>query len=116
MAGAGWLSGAFVAKAHPDVVLASRLDSATAADEDLYPEIEAFKRTGNSRAWAEARAAETVDRFRKGCAGAGVFMGVIIALRLLGLTRLQRQPLHQADRLRCVACGRCFAACPMNRG
>lgn len=114
-AGAGWLSGAFVAKAHPSVALVARLGSAAAADEDLYPEIEAFKRTGKSREWAEARAAETVERFRKGCAGAGLFIGVVIALRLLGLARLQRRSLHQADRLRCVACGRCFAACPKNR-
>ncbi len=114
-AGAGWLSGAFVAKAHPDVVLVNRLTAATAADEDLYPEIEAFKRTGQSRAWAEARAADTVERFRKGCAGAGAFIGLVMALRLLGLTRLQRRSLHEADRLRCVACGRCFAACPKNR-
>ena len=113
-AGAGWLSGAFVAKAHPSVVLVNRLDSATSVNEDLYPEIEAFKRTGNSREWAEARADETVGRFRKGCLGAGAFIGLVIALRLLGLTRLQRRSLHEADRLRCVACGRCFAACPKN--
>lgn len=115
-AGAGWLSGGFVAKAHPSVALINRVDSASAEDEDLYPEIEAFKRTGKSRAWAEARAAATADRFRNGCAGAGAFIGVVIALRLLGLTRTQRRPLHEADRLRCVACGRCFAACPINRG
>jgi polyferredoxin len=115
-AGAGWLSGAFVAKAHPEVSLVSRLDSITAEDEDLYPEIEAFKRAGNSREWAEARADAVVGCFRKGCLGAGAFIGVVIALRLLGLARLQRRSLHQADRLRCVACGRCFAACPLKEG
>ena len=111
----GWLSGASVARAHPDVMLVERLARATAADEDLYPEIEAFKRSGQSREQAEARASETVRRFRSGCAGAGLFMGVVIALRLLGLSRLQRRSLHEADRIRCVACGRCFAACPKNR-
>ena len=114
-AGAGWLSGAFFAQAHPDVSLVARLAKATSADEDLYPEIEAFKRTGLSRERAEACASETVVRFRKGCAWAGAFMGVVIALRLLGMTRLQRRLLHEADRVRCVACGRCFAACPKNQ-
>lgn len=114
-AATGWLSGAFVARAHPDVALVDRLATATAADEDLYPEIEAFRHTGRSREWAEARAAETMGRFRKGCTGAGAFIGLVLALRLLGLTRLQRRSLHEADRLRCVACGRCFAACPKNR-
>ena len=114
-AGAGWLSGAHVAKAHPDVALVARIAKASSAEEDLYPEIEAFKRTGQSREAAETRAAETVGRFRKGCAGAGAFMGLVIALRLLALTRLQRRPLHEADRGLCVACGRCFAACPKNQ-
>lgn len=114
-AGAGWLAGAAVAKAHPDVALVERLDRATPETEDLFPEIEAFKRTGRSRAAADAQAAQTVARFRSGCAGAGLFMGLVIALRLLGLTRLQRRALHEADRIRCVACGRCFAACPVNR-
>ena len=114
-AGAGWLSGAFVARAHPDLVLVDRLAKAPPADEERYPEIEAFKRRGQSREEAEARAAATLARFRTGCAGAGVFIGAVLALRLLGLTRLQRRALHEADRIRCVACGRCFAACPKNR-
>jgi NAD-dependent dihydropyrimidine dehydrogenase PreA subunit len=114
-AGAGWLAGAAVAKAHPDVALVEHLDRATPETEDLFPEIEAFKRTGKSRAAADAQAAQTVARFRSGCAGAGLFMGLVIALRLLGLTRLQRRALHEADRIRCVACGRCFAACPKNQ-
>ncbi len=112
--GAGWLSGSAVAKAHPDVALTQRLAEVAAADEDLYPELEAFKLTGQSRAWAEARAAETVSRFRKGCAGAGAFIGLAVLLRLLGLARLPRLSVYAADRVRCVACGRCFPACPKN--
>jgi ferredoxin len=112
--GAGWLSGAFVAKAHPAVAVADRLAAPAPAEADLHPEIEAFTRTGKDRAWADEQAAVTVGRFRTGCAGAGAFMGLIIALRLLGLTRLQQLALHEADRIRCVACGRCYPACPKN--
>jgi len=113
--GAGWLSGAAVAHTHPDVALAADLARATPETEDLYPGIEAFKRTGLTREQADARADATITRFRRGCAGAGLFIGLVIALRLLGLTRLQRRSLHEADRIRCVACGRCFAACPKNQ-
>jgi len=81
---------------------------------ELQPEIEAFKRTGRTPEQAAAEAAVTVARFRKGCAWGGAFVGVIMALRLLGMTRLQRRALHAADRERCIACGRCFAACPKN--
>jgi NAD-dependent dihydropyrimidine dehydrogenase PreA subunit len=59
-------------------------------------------------------AAQTVGRFRTGCAGAGLFMGLAIVLRLLGLTQLQKRSVHEADRVRCIACGRCFPACPVN--
>lgn len=111
----GWLSGAFVARAHPEVIVAERLTQTPAADEDLHPEIEAFARTGQTLAQAEARAAETIARFRTGCAWAGGFIGAVVALRLLGLTRLQRRTLHAAEREQCIACGRCFAACPKNK-
>jgi len=110
----GWLAGPFAARAHPDVAVAGRLAEATPADEDLYPEIEAFKRTGKSLEWAGERAEKTTRRFRTGCMGAGFFMGLVIVLRVLALTRLQRRSSHEADRVRCVACGRCFAACPKN--
>ena len=110
----GWLSGAFVARAHPDVALAESLRTAKPADEDLHPEIAAFRRTGKDPAWAEAQAAATVGRFRTGCAGAGAFIGFVVVLRLLRLARLQRRDEHLADRERCVACGRCFAVCPVN--
>ena len=113
-AGAGWFSGGFVARAHPDVALVERLATTAAADEDLFSELEAFKRTGKTREWAELRSEATVRRFREGCAAAGAFMGLVIVLRLLGLTQLKRRAEHEADRVRCVACGRCFAACPVN--
>jgi polyferredoxin len=115
-AAAGWMAGAFVARAHPAVIVADRLGRIPEAEEDLHPEIEAFKRTGQTLEQAGARAAAVTARFRSGCAWAGGFMGVVMALRLLGLTRLQRRALHEADRERCIACGRCFAACPKNRG
>lgn len=111
---AGWLSGASLAGAHPAVSLVARLEAAAGDQADSDPELEAFKRSGKSREWAEAQARETVGRFRKGCAAAGAFVGLVAALRLLGLTRLRRLSVHEADRIRCVACGRCFPACPKN--
>lgn len=114
-AGAGWLSGAFVAKAHPAVALAVRLAPEMNIEEDFSPEIEAFRRGGESRESAVQRGAEMVQSFRRGCAWAGVFLGVVVVLRLIGLTRLPRLKEHEADRIRCVACGRCYPACPKNR-
>lgn len=113
-AAAGWLGGAPLAQAHPAVALALELDRVPLAEQDLHPEIEAWKRSGRSREWVDEQAAAAVSRFRSGCAAAGVFMGLVVALRALGLSRLRRLQAHEADRLRCIACGRCFPACPKN--
>ncbi|MDD4175096.1 MAG: 4Fe-4S binding protein [Kiritimatiellia bacterium] len=113
-AAAGWLAGAEAARAHPTVIVAERVTRTPEAEMDLHPEIEAFKRTGRTTEQAAAEAAVTVARFRRGCAWAGAFVGVLMALRLLGMTRLQRRALHAADRERCIACGRCLSACPKN--
>lgn len=114
-ASTGWLTGAWVARAHPAVRMAEVLATVPQEAADQYPELEAFRRGGASRDEAEACAAEAVRRFRAGGTGAGVFVGVVMGLRLLGMTRLRRRPLHEADRMRCVACGRCWDACPLNR-
>jgi NAD-dependent dihydropyrimidine dehydrogenase PreA subunit len=113
-AAAGWLAGAEAARAHPAVIVAERLARTPEAEMELHPEIEAFRRTGRTTEQVAAEAAVTLSRFRRGCAWAGAFVGVLMALRLLGMTRLQRRALHAADRERCIACGRCFAACPKN--
>ncbi|MFA7173928.1 MAG: 4Fe-4S binding protein [Kiritimatiellia bacterium] len=111
-AGVGYLAGAGVAQLHPGVSLVSKWQGATEADEDLFPEIEAFKHVGGTLTQAEAQALEIIDRFQKGCMISGVFIGLILGLRLLVLSKLQGSQVHQANRYRCVACGRCFAVCP----
>ena len=113
-AGTGWLTGAFVAKAHPMVETAEALRIATPETEDLYPHIEVFKKSGVSHDALEAEVLATVGRFRTGSAWAGAFIGLIIALRVLGLSRLRTHSEHAANRFRCIACGRCYPACPKN--
>ena len=113
-AGTGWLAGAFVAKAHPLVETAEALRIATPETEDLYPHIEAFKKSGISQDALDAEVQAIIGRFRTGSAAAGVFIGLIIALRVLGLSRLRTLSEHEANRFRCIACGRCYPVCPKN--
>ena len=114
-AGTGWLMGAFFAKAHPLVETAECLRVATPETEDLYPRIEAFKKNGMSQEALETEVLAVVNRFRAGCAGAGAFIGLVVALRILGLSRLRTLSEHEANRFRCIACGRCYPACPKNK-
>ncbi|MCL1919747.1 MAG: 4Fe-4S binding protein [Kiritimatiellaeota bacterium] len=113
-AGTGWLAGAFVAKAHPLVETAEALRVATPETEDLYPHIEVFKKSGVSQETLDAEVAAVTGRFRRGSAVAGAFIGLVVALRILGLSRLRTHTEHEANRFRCVACGRCYPACPKN--
>ncbi len=111
-AGLGHLAGAGVAQLHPAVMLVEKWHSVEEPDEELFPEIEAFKRSGGTIAQAEEQAAVVTGRFREGCRYAGLFIGLILGLRLLVLSKLQGHKVHQASPTRCVACGRCFAVCP----
>ena len=114
-AGTGWLAGAWVAKAHPLVETAEVLRIATPETEDLYPQIEAFKKSGVTQDALNAEVRAVIGRFRTGSAAAGTFIGFIIALRILGLSRLRTHSEHEANRFRCIACGRCYPTCPKNR-
>jgi len=111
-AGIGHLAGASVARLHPGVMLVEKWSSVEEVDEDLFPAIEAFKRDGGSLEQAQEAVAVIITSFRKGCMYAGAFIGLILGLRLLVLSKLQGQKVHQASRTKCIACGRCFAVCP----
>lgn len=111
---AGWLSGVALAQAHPVVQVFERVKNVPEAQQDLYPEVEAFKRSGLSREALTVQVSKTIRRFQMGSALAGFFIGLVMIWRLLELTRLRRREYHEVDQSRCIACARCFAACPKN--
>lgn len=111
-AGVGYLAGAGVAQLHPGVSLVAKWQGLAEEDEDLFPEIEAFKRVGGTIELAEAQSLEIIDRFQEGCMVSGALIGLILGLRLLVLSKLQGIQVHEANRTRCIACGRCYAVCP----
>lgn len=43
----------------------------------------------------------------------GAFIGAVIGLKLVGLTIRRKVTDYEPDRGACVACGRCFASCPI---
>jgi NosR/NirI family nitrous oxide reductase transcriptional regulator len=112
---AGWFAGgSLLATAHPVVKTRDALLVSTEQTESLYPEIEAARKQGKTREAIEAQAEEIIRRFRIGSASAGALLGLVIALRMLGLARIQRRVEHEACRTNCIACGRCYPACPKN--
>jgi len=111
----GWFAGgALLAPAHPVVKTWEAMAQYTPATEALYPEVEAAKKQKLTRELLEVQAQEVTQRFRVGSAVAGGILGLIIALRILGLSQLRRRAEHEANRTNCIACGRCYPACPKN--
>jgi ferredoxin len=112
---AGWMvGGSLLAPAHPVVKTRNALEVSTPATEALYPEIEASKKQGRTREDIDVQAEKIIENFRLGSAVAGGLFGLIIAMRILGLSQLRRRAEHEADRYNCIACGRCYPVCPKN--
>ncbi len=120
----GGLLGRTMARMHPTVALADRIrlendgkvkDTTDASDgfratgrpaEDLYAE------AGGIEGWFVSK--YVLAGLNAGAAHLlGAFVGLVIALKLVGLSIRRKRSDYEADRASCVACGRCFAHCPV---
>ena len=72
----------------------------------------AFRATGEETQELYARASNIRDKFGLGGWLSGGFVGLMIGLKLLGVSVMRRRLDYEADRAGCVACGRCFEYCP----
>lgn len=75
----------------------------------------AFRRTGRPPEELYAEALAIRSEFRRVGWGVGAFVGLLVALRLIGVSIRRRRTDYEADRARCLACGRCFEYCPIER-
>jgi ferredoxin len=110
-----------LARSHEIVLLAERItaedrgrekqhDDATAALAAMLP---ADRETRIEEIREEAAVIE--GRFRTGTRWLGALLGLVIGLKLVGLSVRRRRTDYIADPATCVSCGRCFAACPVDR-
>ncbi len=122
----GGMLGATMARLHPTVALADRVrleDAGTV--KDTTDASEAFRATGKSAQSLHAEADEVESRFTGiiRLAGAsfggahffGAFVGLVIGLKLVGLSLRRRRGDYEPDDASCIACGRCFATCPVEQ-
>jgi NAD-dependent dihydropyrimidine dehydrogenase PreA subunit len=73
---------------------------------------DAFRATGKDVKDLYDEASAIVGKFALGGWFLGGFIGLVIGLKLVGLSvRRQRQD-YEADKASCLACGRCFEYCP----
>jgi len=107
---------------HPTVRLAERIflednyrikpatGGVGSTDESL-----AFRATGKEAKVLYQEASKIRARFGLGGWLLGGFVGLVIALKLIGVSVWRQRTDYEADRASCLACGRCFQYCPKER-
>jgi ferredoxin len=125
--GAGYLAAPFFARQHYAVRMAEQLreqetrdlKSESVAEKirlDLAKEsfeMQAVRTLGlaSDQLYAEAR--EVHRRFRIGSFLFGLWCGLVAGLKLLNLFIARPGAFYEADKSHCLACGRCYLACPV---
>ena len=78
-------------------------------------EVKAFKTTGLPPASLYAQAQEVRRKFATGATWFGVWCGLIAAIKIITMLGWRRQREYDADPAHCLACARCYLACPVER-
>jgi NAD-dependent dihydropyrimidine dehydrogenase PreA subunit len=112
----GWLGSGLeetAARAHSTVRLADRIYMEDAGQvEGSTDASDAFRATGKDVRELYDEASAIIDKFAFGGWFLGGFVGLVVGLKLIGLTVKRRRTDYEADRASCLACGRCFQYCP----
>ncbi len=112
----GWIGSILqpvTSRVHTTVRLADRIyleESGQA--EGTTDASDAFRATGKDTKELYAEALAIQARFGLGGWLAGGFVGLVIALKLIGSSLRRHRIDYEADRAGCLACGRCFEYCP----
>jgi NosR/NirI family nitrous oxide reductase transcriptional regulator len=112
----GWIGFALrpvTSRVHATVRLADRIYlEETGREEGTTDASAAFRAMGKDVKDLYAEALDIQARFGHGGWLSGGFVGLVIALKLIGLSLRRRRTDYEADRAGCLACGRCFEYCP----
>ncbi len=115
----GWAGSslkAVTARAHETVRLAERIYlEETGAVTDTTDASSAFRATGKEIEQLYKEASNIRAQFGLGGWYFGGFVGLVVGLKLIGLSVWRQRKDYEADRASCLACGRCFEYCPRER-
>ncbi len=104
----------FLAKANPKVYLADLLASRPALiSESDNLDIETFRSSGQTLDELVDEAREIKDNFYTGSWILGLFIGLILGIKLTNQFRFKKITDYQANRAECFSCGRCMDYCPV---
>jgi len=86
----------------------------SAMTPDIKIEIDAFKTSGKSKQEQYLEAVRIVDQFKTGSMILGGFLGLMLGITLLGLTRFYHRTDYVPNKGNCLSCGRCMDYCPVD--
>jgi len=112
----GSLAGGPMARMHYTVRLAERVAAEQAGEvAGTTDASDAFRKTARPVEELFAAAKAKRRQIYLGAWIAGGFLGLLIGLKLIALSVHRTRSDYEADRARCLACGRCFEYCPMEK-
>ncbi|MHC4193467.1 MAG: 4Fe-4S binding protein [Planctomycetota bacterium] len=114
--GSGWLGSSLkgvTSRVHSTVRLADRIHMENEGKaEGTTDASDAFRATGKEVHELYDEASVIIDKFALGGWFFGGFIGLVIGLKLIGLSVKGQRTDYEADQASCLACGRCFEYCP----
>jgi NosR/NirI family transcriptional regulator, nitrous oxide reductase regulator len=112
----GYLARPMLARVHNTVRLAERLALEEAGQvEGTTDETDAFRGSGKTIDTLYAEASMLRNQFGVGGGALGAFLGLVIGLKLIGVSVFRSRSEFEIDQANCVACARCYRSCPMDR-
>ena len=82
---------------------------------DRRKAVKAFKSTNMPLATLYADATAVRRTFATGATWFGLWCGLVAALKIAALLRARRPREYKTDASHCLACARCYLACPVER-
>ena len=113
-----WTSGS-LARAHATVRLADRiqLEQEVGVENLAYDEVaEAFWESGRKPEELYTASASIMEDMTIGSIWLGIFMGVVLSIKLVSLSIIRPHKDYEANQGTCFGCGRCYEYCPDSPG
>lgn len=103
-----------LSRIHPTVTLSERIaaEEASVVTGDTL-ESRTFRAGSQTTAQLNAEAMGIRDKFKTGGAWLGGFLGLIISLKLIGLSTVPKREIYTPHKETCFSCGRCYPYCPV---
>jgi NosR/NirI family transcriptional regulator, nitrous oxide reductase regulator len=112
----GYLCAPVLSHVDATVRLADQVYLSQGKQFDVKPnEIIAFEKLGQAPAVLYAKALGIREKYRTGSAWLGGWVALVVMLKLITLSVRRQRGEYEADAGDCLACGRCFKWCPVER-